>query len=60
MLSLLTLVCVSRSSKEAAPWCRSQYLIPRHLAFAKQVRTQLVGTCHSAGELVSFYPLFQQ
>jgi len=49
LLTLLNVWKAYRSSKEAAPWCRSQYLIPRHLAFAKQVRTQLVGTCHSAG-----------
>ena len=33
-------------------WCRSQYLIPRHLTFAREVRRQLVGTCDSAGSQV--------
>ena len=41
-----------RASSEMPGWCRSQYLIPRHLTFAREVRRQLVGTCDSAGNQV--------
>lgn len=49
LLTLLNVWRAFRSSNETPGWCRSQYLITRHLTFAKEVRRQLVGICHSAG-----------
>ena len=63
---------IIRNGPKTPGWCRSQFLIPRHLTFAQDVRKQLVGICHNAGQLTfqrlkrkiyflensSFFPFF--
>ena len=41
---------IIRNGPKTPGWCRSQFLIPRHLTFAQDVRKQLVGICHNAGQ----------
>jgi len=49
LVTLLNVWRAYKSGPKTAAWCRSQYLINRHLVFAEEVRRQLVGLCHSAG-----------
>ena len=43
-------ILIIRNGPKTPGWCRSQFLIPRHLTFAQDVRKQLVGICHNAGQ----------
>ena len=49
---------MSRNGPKTPGWCRSQFLIHRHLIFAQDVRKQLVGICHNAGQfnIIAFVP----
>jgi len=49
LITLLNVWRTYRSGPQTPGWCRSQYLIPRHLTFALDVRKQLTGICHNAG-----------
>jgi len=49
VLTLLNVWRAYRNSAGTPAWCRSQFLIPRHLAFALEVRKQLISICHNTG-----------
>lgn len=49
LLTLLNVWRTYRNGPGTPAWCRSQYLVPRHLSFALEVRKQLTGICHNAG-----------
>ncbi|XP_023319650.1 putative ATP-dependent RNA helicase DHX33 isoform X2 [Eurytemora carolleeae] len=49
LITLLNVWRAYRNGPKTPGWCRSQFLIPRHLTFAQDVRKQLVGICHNAG-----------
>jgi len=49
LLTLLNVWRTYRNGPGTPAWCRSQFLVPRHLSFALEVRKQLTGICHSAG-----------
>lgn len=53
LLTLLNVWRAFRNSAGSPGWCRSQFLIPRHLNFAVEVRKQLIGVCHSAGVAIN-------
>jgi len=49
LVTLLNVWKTFRNGPQTQAWCRSQYLIHRHLTFALDVRKQLTGICHNAG-----------
>eukprot|EP00088_Acartia_fossae_P055890 TRINITY_DN6499_c0_g1_i5.p1 TRINITY_DN6499_c0_g1~~TRINITY_DN6499_c0_g1_i5.p1 ORF type:complete len:681 (+),score=96.89 TRINITY_DN6499_c0_g1_i5:39-2081(+) len=49
LVTLLNVWRTYRNGPQSPSWCRSQYLIPRHLKFALEVRKQLIGICHNQG-----------
>jgi len=49
LITLLNVWRTFRNGPQTAAWCRSQYLVHRHLNFALDVRKQLTGICHNAG-----------
>merc|ERR1719154_358441 len=52
MITLLNVWRAYRNSGGTPGWCRSQFLIPRHLQFAAEVRKQLKSVCNNAGVAV--------
>jgi len=53
LVSLINVWRTFRNGPQTVGWCRSQYLIYRHLKFALDVRKQLTGICHNAGVQIS-------
>lgn len=49
LLTLLNVWRMYRNGPGTPVWCRSHFLVPRHLQFALEVRKQLTGICHNAG-----------
>lgn len=49
MLTLLNVWKAYKNSGSTPGWCRSQFLLPRHLQFAAEVRKQLRSVCQNAG-----------
>ena len=52
MLTLLNVWKAYKNSGSTPGWCRSQFLLPRHLLFATEVRKQLKSVCQNAGVVI--------
>jgi len=48
LVTLLAIWKAYKSGSSSQAWCREHFLLGRHLAFAAEIRKQLVGLCRSA------------